>query len=85
MATNRVPGALVALLAGNPDDRCIWIGDPVTRGELAHLVDETRWVDGWLHTKDAATIDPVTGLVTILGRLDSQVSIGGLKVDLTQA
>jgi acyl-coenzyme A synthetase/AMP-(fatty) acid ligase len=48
------------------------------------LVDETRWVDGWLHTKDAATIDPATGLVTILGRLDSQVSIGGLKVDLTE-
>jgi 3-hydroxy-4-methylanthranilate adenylyltransferase len=48
------------------------------------LVDESRWVDGWLHTKDAATIDPATGLVTILGRLDSQVSIGGLKVDLTE-
>jgi acyl-coenzyme A synthetase/AMP-(fatty) acid ligase len=48
------------------------------------LVDETRWVDGWLHTKDAAAIGPATGLVTILGRLDSQVSIGGLKVDLTE-
>ena len=48
------------------------------------LADETRWVDGWLHTKDAAAIDPATGLVTILGRLDSQISIGGLKVDLTE-
>ncbi|HEX9034469.1 MAG TPA: fatty acid--CoA ligase family protein [Streptosporangiaceae bacterium] len=48
------------------------------------LVDETRWVDGWLRTRDAATIDPATGHVTILGRLDSQVSIGGLKVDLTE-
>lgn len=47
-------------------------------------VGDTRWVDGWLHTKDAATIDPATGLVTILGRLDSQISIGGLKVDLTE-
>jgi acyl-coenzyme A synthetase/AMP-(fatty) acid ligase len=47
-------------------------------------VDEGRWADGWLHTRDAATIDPATGLVTILGRLDSQVSIGGLKVDLTE-
>ena len=46
--------------------------------------DETRWADGWLHTKDAAMIDPATGLVTVLGRLDSQVSIGGLKVDLTE-
>jgi 3-hydroxy-4-methylanthranilate adenylyltransferase len=48
------------------------------------LVDPTRWSAGWLHTRDAARIDPETGLVTILGRLDSQVSIGGLKVDLTE-
>ncbi|HEV2370872.1 MAG TPA: class I adenylate-forming enzyme family protein [Streptosporangiaceae bacterium] len=48
------------------------------------LVDPTRWSDGWLHTRDAATIDVRTGLVTILGRLDSQVSVGGLKVDLTE-
>lgn len=48
------------------------------------LVDESRWVDGWLRTRDAAAIDPATGHVTILGRLDSQVSIGGLKVDLTE-
>jgi acyl-coenzyme A synthetase/AMP-(fatty) acid ligase len=48
------------------------------------LVDPTRWSDGWLHTRDAAVMDPGTGLVTILGRLDSQVSIGGLKVDLTE-
>ena len=48
------------------------------------LVDPTRWSDGWLHTRDAAAADPATGLVTILGRLDLQVSIGGLKVDLTE-
>ncbi len=48
------------------------------------LVDPTRWSGGWLHTRDAAAADPATGLVTILGRLDSQVSIGGLKVDLTE-
>ncbi len=48
------------------------------------LADPTRWADGWLHTRDAAAMDPQTGLVTILGRLDSQVSIGGLKVDLTE-
>jgi 3-hydroxy-4-methylanthranilate adenylyltransferase len=48
------------------------------------LVDETRWVDGWLHTRDAAAMDERTGNVTILGRLDSQVSVGGLKVDLTE-
>ncbi len=48
------------------------------------LVDPTRWHDGWLHTRDAAALDEATGLVTVLGRLDSQVSIGGLKVDLTE-
>ncbi|HEX4721921.1 MAG TPA: class I adenylate-forming enzyme family protein [Pseudonocardiaceae bacterium] len=48
------------------------------------LSDPTRFADGWLRTKDAAKFDQATGLVTILGRLDSQVSIGGLKVDLTE-
>lgn len=48
------------------------------------LSDPTRWAGGWLRTRDAATVDPATGEVTIRGRLDSQVSIGGLKVDLTE-
>lgn len=48
------------------------------------LSDPSRWSEGWLHTRDAARIDPATGRVTILGRRDSQVSIGGLKVDLTE-
>ncbi|MEU2614756.1 AMP-binding protein, partial [Micromonospora sp. NPDC007271] len=48
------------------------------------LADERRWSDGWLRTRDAASIDPATGLVTIRGRLDSQVSVGGLKIDLTE-
>ena len=48
------------------------------------LLDPTRWVDGWLHTRDGGTVDPETGLVTVRGRLDSQVSVGGLKVDLTE-
>ncbi|HEY0636105.1 MAG TPA: class I adenylate-forming enzyme family protein [Pseudonocardiaceae bacterium] len=47
------------------------------------LSDPTRFADGWLRTRDAATVGP-DGTVTILGRLDSQVSIGGLKVDLTE-
>lgn len=46
--------------------------------------DPSRWSDGWLHTRDAARLDPDTGRLTILGRRDSQVSIGGLKVDLTE-
>jgi 3-hydroxy-4-methylanthranilate adenylyltransferase len=43
-----------------------------------------RWADGWLRTKDAGNLDPDTGLVTILGRLDSQITIGGLQVDLAE-
>lgn len=48
------------------------------------LTDPGRWSDGWLRTRDAAELDPETGLLTILGRLDSQVAVGGLKVDLTE-
>ncbi len=47
------------------------------------LSDPARWADGWLRTRDAASIDQA-GLVTIHGRLDSQISIGGLKVDLME-
>jgi acyl-coenzyme A synthetase/AMP-(fatty) acid ligase len=46
--------------------------------------DPGRWSDGWLHTRDAGTVDPQSGLVRVLGRRDSQVSVGGLKVDLTE-
>jgi acyl-coenzyme A synthetase/AMP-(fatty) acid ligase len=46
--------------------------------------DPSRWSDGWLHTRDAGTVDEQTGLVRVLGRRDSQVSVGGLKVDLTE-
>lgn len=46
--------------------------------------DPDRWSDGWLHTRDAGSVDPGTGLVRVLGRRDSQVCVGGLKVDLTE-
>lgn len=45
--------------------------------------DPARWSDGWLHTRDAARTAE-GGRVVILGRMDSQVSIGGLKVDLVE-
>ena len=58
----------------------------VRRAESPYLglSDPSRWADGWLRTKDAGVVDPETGLVSIKGRLDSQVSVGGLKVDLTE-
>ena len=44
----------------------------------------SRWSDGWLHTRDAGTVEPGSGLLRIRGRRDSQVSVGALKVDLTE-
>ncbi|MEU3920781.1 class I adenylate-forming enzyme family protein [Streptomyces sp. NPDC029004] len=46
--------------------------------------DPTRYVDGWLRTKDAGSFDDDAVLLTVHGRLDSQVSVGGLKVDLSE-
>ncbi|MFG1893882.1 class I adenylate-forming enzyme family protein [Micromonospora zamorensis] len=59
----------------------LWVSCPAS--PYVGLSDPTRWADGWLHTRDAGTVDP-TGLVTVRGRLDSQVSVGGMKVDLTE-
>lgn len=56
----------------------------LTANPYVGKADPARFVDGWLRTKDAGTIDESTGLLTVQGRLDSQVSIGGLKVDLSE-
>ncbi|MFI9580563.1 class I adenylate-forming enzyme family protein [Streptomyces sp. NPDC052236] len=62
------------------------------KGELDVALDEspylfdsggTQYADGWLHTRDRATVDG-TGVVHVHGRADSLVVIGGLKVDLTE-
>jgi len=62
------------------------------RGELDVALDEspylhdsggTQYTDGWLHTRDRATVDG-SGTVTVHGRADSVVVIGGLKVDLIE-
>src|SRR5215471_7619254 len=39
-----MPGEWVrdALLAGNPDDICIWMGGPVTRAQIAALADRRQ-------------------------------------------
>ncbi|MEU5942174.1 long-chain fatty acid--CoA ligase [Micromonospora sp. NPDC047548] len=60
----------------------LWVSCPAS--PYVGLSDPTRWADGWLHSRDAGTVDPATGLVTVKGRLDSQVSVGGMKVDLTE-
>jgi acyl-CoA synthetase (AMP-forming)/AMP-acid ligase II len=72
-----VPGLAVREVAGE-----LWVSCP--ESPYVGLSDPTRWADGWLHTRDAGVVEPDTGLVTVRGRLDSQVSVGGLKVDLTE-
>lgn len=62
------------------------------RGELDVALDEspylfesggTQYADGWLRTRDRATVD-ASGTVLVHGRADSLVVIGGLKVDLLE-
>ncbi|WP_432082102.1 class I adenylate-forming enzyme family protein [Streptomyces sp. WAC 04229] len=63
------------------EDGQILLGLP--RTPYVGPADPTRFVDGWLRTKDAGSFD-AAGLLTVHGRLDAQVSIGGLKVDLAE-
>jgi acyl-coenzyme A synthetase/AMP-(fatty) acid ligase len=44
----------------------------------------SRYADGWLRTNDLAALDPETGALSVRGRSDSLVVIGGLKVDLRE-
>lgn len=41
-----------------------------------------QWHAGWFRTGDAGSVEP-GGLLTVHGRLDAQVTVGGLKVDLS--
>lgn len=65
----------------------------VREGELYVRLDSSpylyapesrQWADGWLRTFDLAEFDPATSQLTIKGRSDSMVVIGGLNVDLTE-
>jgi acyl-coenzyme A synthetase/AMP-(fatty) acid ligase len=71
------PGMTLRLEAGQ-----LLIATP--RSPYVGATTPGRWVSGWLYTRDAGTIDPQTKHVTIHSRLDSQVSIAGLKVDLSE-
>ncbi|MER6159902.1 fatty acid--CoA ligase family protein [Streptomyces sp. NPDC001868] len=57
----------------------------VALAESPYLFDSggTQYEDGWLHTRDRATVG-ADGTVTVGGRADSLVVVGGLKVDLTE-
>ncbi|MFE5805571.1 class I adenylate-forming enzyme family protein [Streptomyces sp. NPDC056491] len=44
----------------------------------------SRYADGWLRTHDLCTMDEETGVLSVHGRSDSLVVIGGLKVDLSE-
>lgn len=76
-AVRPAPGLRVQEVGGE-----LWVSCP--QSPYVGLADPSRWADGWLHTRDAGVVDQATGLVTIRGRLDSQVSVGGMKVDLTE-
>ncbi|MFJ5231395.1 class I adenylate-forming enzyme family protein [Kitasatospora sp. NPDC088391] len=84
-----VPGLAVRerdgeLLVAAPRSPYLDLGGPAAADASAAADAPERWADGWLRTGDGGTVDPRTGRVRVLGRLDSQVSVGGLKVDLTE-
>ncbi|WNZ12484.1 class I adenylate-forming enzyme family protein [Streptomyces sp. 11x1] len=70
------PGVVVRAHKGELD---------VALAESPYLFDSggTQYTDGWLHTRDRAAVG-ADGTVTVGGRADSLVVIGGLKVDLTE-
>lgn len=47
-----------------------------------HTDEDDRWRDGWFATRDRGRLDE--GVLTVDGRLDSLVAVGGLKVDLSE-
>ncbi|MFE2674403.1 AMP-binding enzyme, partial [Streptomyces hygroscopicus] len=58
----------------------VWLPDG---SPYLHGSGGDRYADGWLRTRDRAELD-ASGAVRLLGRGDSLVVIGGLKVDLTE-
>ncbi|GAA2311933.1 class I adenylate-forming enzyme family protein [Streptomyces violaceusniger] len=71
------PGVLLRIRDGELDVH-LPDGSPYLHGSGGD-----RYADGWLRTHDRAELDP-SGAVRLLGRGDSLVVIGGLKVDLTE-
>ncbi|MDQ7803474.1 long-chain fatty acid--CoA ligase [Amycolatopsis sp. A133] len=91
-------GVVTADLAGRYEPPSVGRPAPgvdvrVTDGELyirlgssPYLVADgvARFADGWLRTFDRAELDPETGAVRVLGRADSVVAVGGVKIDLME-
>ncbi|MEU3827351.1 class I adenylate-forming enzyme family protein [Streptomyces sp. NPDC029080] len=73
-----VPGAEVKVVGDELHVRMD--SSPYLYGEHAD-----RFTDGWLRTYDRVHQDPASGVLSLLGRSDSLVVVGGLKVDLAEA
>jgi acyl-coenzyme A synthetase/AMP-(fatty) acid ligase len=50
---------------------------------IDETADAERWVDGWFCTRDAVLLD-ATGVVTVRGRIDGLVTLGGKKFHVTE-
>ncbi|AXI77273.1 class I adenylate-forming enzyme family protein [Peterkaempfera bronchialis] len=73
-----VPGTQVRVRAGELEVHTD-ISPYLYAGDIA-----SRYADGWLRTHDLCTVDEETGALSVHGRTDSLVVIGGLKVDLSE-
>lgn len=72
-----LPGAHIKI---NEGELCV----ALARSPYPYGDGSTRYVAGWLRTRDRASVDPVTDVLSLHGRADSLVIVGGLKVDLTE-
>jgi acyl-coenzyme A synthetase/AMP-(fatty) acid ligase len=77
-AVGRAAPGVVLRVAGGELEVELPEGTPYLRQS-----DVDRYVDGWLRTHDRAAQDE-RGAVRLMGRSDSLVVIGGLKVDLVE-
>ena len=81
----RLPGTVGTLVQGTRARICdgqleVWTGQSPYLAETG----DGRFAGGWLQTHDLATLAPDDSTLTLFGRSDTVVAIGGLKVDLTE-
>ncbi|MCY9556140.1 AMP-binding protein, partial [Paenibacillus apiarius] len=63
-------------------DGALWLAREASP-YFGHGSADDRWSDGWFDTRDAVRVDD-GGTVTVLGRTDGQISLGGKKVYLAE-